>query len=133
MTKQGEVRDWQKDMNMIQAYIEHRHLTDYPEQKLAGEPVANVLHYYLQQYAAASNEVCFWRGEATEEKERADGLKAELSEYVLAHWKSFEREKKLREAIDKAMYLINTEAFRLAYDALQESLASLYPEEGEAK
>ena len=42
-------RDWQKDMEMIKAYLENRHLTDYPEQRLAGEPVAKVLHYWLQE------------------------------------------------------------------------------------
>lgn len=134
MTKQ--VRDWNKDMNMIQAYLENRHLTDYTEQRLAGEPVANVIYYWLQQYAA--------------EKERADKLQAELSEYTEANWKAFEREKKLqeqfevlsefhdealsresklREAIELAMKFYGMGESGRVKPLLEGVLASLYPKE----
>lgn len=61
-------RDWQADMEMIEAYLEYRHLSNYPEQKLAGDPVANIIHYWLQQYAA--------------EKERADNLESRHKSFL---------------------------------------------------
>ncbi|WP_411552215.1 hypothetical protein [Paenibacillus lautus] len=52
-------RDWQKDMRLM---------TESRE----------ALYYWLGQYAEASNEVSFWKGEATAEKERATNLIADL-------------------------------------------------------
>lgn len=72
------------------------------------------------------------------EKERADKLQSELSEYTEAHWKAFEQEKKLREAIEAAITQLNHAHdyemdSRLAERKLREVLASLYPKEEEAK
>lgn len=76
MTKQ--VRDWQFDTQLCSKVKEIGH-TD-----VSADIVTDIAIYWLQQYAA--------------EKERADKLQAELSEYTEAHWKAFEQEKKLREA-----------------------------------
>ncbi|MNW52580.1 hypothetical protein D3C74_301050 [compost metagenome] len=89
-----EVRDWQKDMEIIDAYHKVHHLFDHPEQTFAGEPVVNMLQYWIQQYVA--------------DKERADKAEQLLTEYVEreSSWletsallaQAEEREKKLREA-----------------------------------
>lgn len=60
-------RDWQQDMEIIESYLEFRHLSYYPEQKLAGVPVVYIIQYWLQQYAA--------------EKERADKAEAEAEKW----------------------------------------------------
>jgi len=48
-------------------------------------------------------ELRYWKGQYAAEKERADKLQVELSEYTESHWKAFDREKKLREAIEEAL------------------------------
>ncbi|MNO43396.1 hypothetical protein D3C76_336160 [compost metagenome] len=135
-----EVRDWQKDMELAHharyefVSMQPRHLNT----------LIDVLFHWLQQYAA--------------EKERADKAEAEAEKWRIESFRKYptpeaydtactalhkhreradkaeEREKKLREEMEKAMYWINMEAFRIAYDVLQESLLSLYPDkEEEAK
>lgn len=65
------------------------------------------------------------------EKERADKLQTELSEYTEANWKAFEREKKLREAIEKARNRMGERTWT-AVEQLFKTYDSLYKEE-EAK
>lgn len=140
MTK--HVRDWQEDMKMCEKaspepwrveqleYMGNRGMVqetviDGVTSEIYNEEDARfiaeareALPYWLQQYAA--------------EKERADKLQTELSEYTEANWKAFEREKKLREAIEEE---INCHILLGTYkraDELRELLVSLYPKEEEA-
>ncbi|OKP91399.1 hypothetical protein [Paenibacillus sp. P32E] len=42
-------RDWQKDMDDLNHYLKDRHSYHHAEQTLRGTPVADVLHYWLQE------------------------------------------------------------------------------------
>lgn len=66
--------------------------------------------------------------EVLAEKERADKLQVELSEYTEANWKAFEREKKLREALEIAIPEVFTGHVR---KHLKDLLVYLYPLEKE--
>lgn len=142
MTKQ--VRDWQEDMELAS------------RQEFANRDMA--IHW-LGQYAEASNEVCYWKGEAESaqrevhlltmqnedlkrlyaaENERADQLETHFQDFIkiAERWsedlcKAEAREKKLREAIEAAIADIDHEAFRTACNGLEDALASLYPDKEE--
>ena len=137
MTKQ--VRDWNKDMKMFESAFRGEQINT--TMFVRHGPEAG--RYWLGQYAEASNEVCFWKGEATTEKERADKAEKRLDWHIdlLEKWndqltgyesqlRSAEaREKKLRDAIEeevKCHILLGT--YKRA-DELRELLASLYPKE----
>lgn len=145
---EGEVRDWQKDMDDIRLWMETKHMVTlpYPEQTLRGEPLADILLCWLQQYAAASNEVCFWKGEAAAEKERADKAEERIRSLEYAETFALEqtklvleveaREKKLHEAIEEALswtWNCGENNMTEVIAILRGVLVSLYPEEGEAK
>jgi len=75
-------------------------------------------------------ELRYWKGQYAAEKERADKLQVELSEYTESHWKAFDREKKLREAVESLIddgLLMIPEGENRAMDLLE----SLYPLEKE--
>lgn len=137
MTKQ--VRDWNKDMELLQK--PHKNVAD----------VATILEGVAPYWLGKATE---WKAEAYKsevkyhesldrtialeikleaEKERADKLQTELSEYTEAYWKAFEQEKKLREAIEQEikMGIIWGDYDRAS--ALEELLASLYPKEEETQ
>lgn len=78
----------------------------------------------------------YWESQAAAERERADKLQVELREYTEAHWKAFEREKKLREAIEQTITDMGGEYYTKnpIVNRLMNVLYLLYPDkEGEAK
>lgn len=117
-------RDWQKDMRLM---------TESRE----------ALYYWLGQYAEASNEVSFWKGEATAEKERADKAKEDYAKLRSEHIRLMgdageylEREQKLREALeDITTYPPFEETnngdrfYEQIREMAKELLSSLYPKE----
>lgn len=134
MTKQ--VRDWQEDMKLVEAYkhAQTLHNTPYPS-KLAWqdnlpEPTILILEYWLKQYAA--------------EKERADKLEQERDDAISGLTESYKelswnydrmklRERELKEtmkwAIEQSRWGDPLNALKKAITKLQSTLASLYPEE----
>ncbi|MCM3703829.1 hypothetical protein [Paenibacillus macerans] len=174
-----EVRDWQKDMELIEQYehaktLVHGWIPQAHGQDVPKEPVEEILKYWLQQYAAEKERADNLQEDLTdlehrhlhleehslkqkfkleEEKQRADiaelayrgladdgvsrgeyeSLLDKHSSMTKAYRGAEAREKKLREVIETAIEDINDEAFRTACNRLREALASLYPEEEEAK
>lgn len=133
MTKQ--VRDWHKDMELVNNYKFSQTLHNEPKFDLAWkhllpEPEILVLEYWLQQYAA--------------EKERADRfeqrnmvLLGANQMYQVDLAESLAREKKLRETLERILKMTNkSEAYtteaRVYHEAFK-TLSSLYPKEEEAK
>lgn len=145
MTKQGEVRDWHKDMELCQQlneWYEHPWQAGQEEgtrvieiyEIIPDEPCNFVaecdsdlttnfimesrqaLPYWLQQYAAEKEQAELWR-----EHVRKTNLELETVEA---------REKKLREAIEETINEALTLDDAIAF--LNSVLASLYPKEEEA-
>lgn len=81
-----QVRDWQKVVDDIRLWMESKHFINlpHPEQTLRGEPLADILLYWLQQYEV--------------EKERAYKLEQTLIQTTASLVNEEAREKKLREA-----------------------------------
>lgn len=130
MTKQGEVRDWQKDIELCTEVTPMVHKDEFIRMSI----------YWLQQYAA--------------EKELSDRLMSELDasdkeiyklqkEYASLDETAANdydkltateaREKKLREAIEKAISQSWSGDMSALLDIKNELKASLYPKEEEAK
>lgn len=130
MTEQGEVRDWQKDNDRLQ---EIKSIFDAPGYIFYGE--LNEDGFVSENVADASGDFEWLIKQVEAEKERADKLQAELSEYTEAHWKAFEREKKLREAIEEEIKKGIIWGDYNRAEALEQLLASIYPleKEGETK
>lgn len=139
MTKQGEVRDWLKDMELCEKYSDEiwsalpdgslfirkgNQLTTYWDsgRENAVKEYRQALPYWLQQYAA--------------EKEHADTLLGANQMYQFELAESLGREAKLREAIEEALsWALNCGEYTVAevIAILRGVLESLYSEEGEAK
>lgn len=115
MTKQGEVRDWLEDKELA-----HTARYEYKIEHL--NPVLDALFCWLEE----TKRLC----EVNQRKQREIlSLRARLSA-------AKEREKKLREAIENALsWTLNCGEYTLTevIAILRGVLASLYPEEGEAK
>lgn len=118
-------RDWQADMKDIQTWMENKHWVSmpHPEQTLNGEPLANIILHWLQQYAA--------------EKERAD----KESELLLKTWRravdAEAREQKLRFALEWAIKEPSNwddpeDTLDEVMAVFRNTLASLYPKEVKA-
>lgn len=102
-------RDWQKDMEYLNRRKVKASNTDYVY-------LLHVAEHWLGQYADASNEVCFWKGEHSAEKERADRAIQERKQFnqvyemLLKKFKESEsREKNLREAIESVRQIFENE------------------------
>lgn len=126
MTKQ--VRDWQKDMKRVEDFKYIQTLCNGIQPRIHGqlselpEPAEYAPEYLLQQYAA--------------EKVRADTLLGANQMYQVELAESLGREAKLREAIENALsWALNCGEYTVTevIAILRGVLASLYPEEGEAK
>ena len=100
MTKQ--VRDWQFDTKLCSKVKEDGHT------EVTADIVTDIATHWLKQYAHEANQVCYWKGEAAAEKERANELIKKLGTLMISY-PPFAREE------------------------LKSAIYSLYPEEGEAK
>lgn len=80
-----EVRDWHKDMELAHharyefVSMQPRHLNT----------LIDALFHWLQQYAHEANEVCYWKGEATAEKARADKAEAEAEKWRIEAFRKY--------------------------------------------
>lgn len=119
-----EVRDWQKDMKLVEDFKFAQTLVNgiqpmFHGQFAPSEPIQYALEYWLQQYVA--------------EKERADELEKTWIQTTAALVNAEAQEKKLREAIESLIddgLLMIPDGENRAMDLL----SSLYPldKEGEA-
>lgn len=134
MTKQGEVRDWHKDMELCERMQRNEGWS--VRDQIAEQPQMSI--YWLQHYAAEKERVDRLESEletAYNEIEKLQKEYAHLDETAANDYDQLTaaeaREKKLREAIERYisedMYRDDAEPF------FEEVLASLYPKEEEAK
>lgn len=171
MTKQGEVRDWKKDMELCQQLNQwYEHPWEVQEDGSRAIDIYEIIPDETFNYVATFDDdlttnffmesrqaLPYWLQQAVEwkarayeaevkaaaEKELANELRDDASRWEAKAEKlarelaaAEAREKKLREAIEEALsWTLNCGEYTMTevIAILRGVLASLYPEEGEAK
>ncbi|OMD66027.1 hypothetical protein BSK62_13245 [Paenibacillus odorifer] len=126
-------RDWQKDMDDVQGYLKNKHLVHHNEQTLRGEPVAEVLQYWLQE-AKELQEIVSGRGrEILRLRSLLGGLNDELTATEDRADAAEAREQQLKEAVqlavnDLGLWDDKITAANVVLGQLQRVLSTLYPD-----
>ncbi|MCM3492868.1 hypothetical protein M4D52_05360 [Paenibacillus lactis] len=115
----GMSRDWQKDMALCKQIDGNSPWSR--ELLMAEQP--DITIYWLQQYAAAQEEIARINCDYYADKQRFVVQRRDLEE-------SKAREQKLKEAIERCIFTYDEE---YPEDYLESVLASLYPKEGETQ